>query len=102
MPADDEPEQVSRIGVAYVNLCSSRCYLDFEQIETLQPTRIFSTLVKGISKARTKRMAAEREMVRPPIKYITTLRRREDEGVGDREAQVAVDVVQDGGYEVPE
>ena len=26
----------------------------------------------------------------------------QDEGVGDREAQVAVDVVQDGGYEVPE
>lgn len=48
---------------------------DFEQIETLQPTRIFSTLVKGISKARTKRTAAEREMVRPPMKYITTLRR---------------------------
>ena len=48
---------------------------DFEQIETLRPTRIFSTLVKGISKARTKRTAAEREMVRPPMKYITTLRR---------------------------
>ena len=48
---------------------------DFEQIETLQPTRIFSTLVKGISKASTKRTAAEREMVRPPMKYITIFRR---------------------------
>ena len=36
-------------------------------------TRIFSTRVKGVSKARTKMVAALREMRRPPMKYITTL-----------------------------
>ena len=31
-------------------------------------TRIFSTLVNGVSKARTKMAAAQREMVRQPMK----------------------------------
>ena len=36
-------------------------------------TKIFSTLAKGVSKARTKMVAAQREMRSPPMKYITTL-----------------------------
>ena len=36
-------------------------------------TRIFSTRVKGVSKASTKMVAALREMRSPPMKYITTL-----------------------------
>ena len=36
-------------------------------------TRIFSTRVKGVSKARTKMVAAQREIRSPPVKYITTL-----------------------------
>ena len=49
--------------------------IQYNEMVTLQPTRIFSTLVKGISKARTKTTAAEREMTRPPMKYITIFRR---------------------------